>query len=98
MITPFIVLQSARCWSDETSQSAVSQLLQGAVSPTHRLPYVPQRSPSPTQSLQGTFFLLYIYIYITEHGFVLNWLIMKCKLQPELAAEAHQTGMIQNVG
>ena len=33
-----------------------------------------------------------------ELCFVLNWLIMGCKLRPELAAEAQQTAWLQNVG
>ena len=34
-----------------------------------------------------------------ELDFVLIWLVMRCKLQPELAADAQQTySMIENVG
>ena len=33
-----------------------------------------------------------------ELCFVLNWLIMGCKLRPELVAEAQQTAWLQNVG
>ena len=33
-----------------------------------------------------------------ELYFVLNWLVMRCKLQPELAADGAADSMIQNVG
>ena len=125
MITTFIVLQSARCssWSDETSHSAVSQLLQGAVSSTHRLSYVPYAvpqsypvtsgrcfthtptflrptalSPSPTQSLQGIFFIYTFFIFFNR-----TWLRSKLAYN-EVQASARTCGrsapdsMIQNVG
>ena len=56
-------------------------------------------SPNIVRSIRRTLlrFLIELIVRRTYFGqfdelyFVLNWLIMRCKLRPELAAEAQQT-------
>ena len=55
-------------------------------------------SPNILQTVQPTMihFLIELLVRRTWFGqsklyFVLNWLVMRCKLRPELAADAHQT-------